>query len=146
MSKESLLIKTLYRGKIDAETLRKLLRKVTHSVIGARAYVLKSYYNTSLLAAGVHPDWKRFFTGHSGDIEDIYSTRKRLPEWAIEKMREQFIPAVNQLSTVKADTREQEKAAALAALKVLQGYSEKLGIKIPLKEMKHQLEVEELPA
>ncbi len=59
MSKESLLIKTLYRGKIDAETLRKLLRKVTHSVIEARAYVLKSYYNTSLLAAGVHPDWKR---------------------------------------------------------------------------------------
>ncbi|MEE9585296.1 MAG: hypothetical protein V3W09_00155, partial [Nitrososphaerales archaeon] len=59
---------------------------------------------------------------------------------AIEQMREAFQTAVKQLSVIKPDTREQEKAAALAALKVIQGYSEKRGIKIPLKEVKCQLE------
>ncbi len=81
------------------------------------------------------------FTGHTGDIEDVYSTRKHLPEWAIEKMREQFQLAEKQLSTVKPDTREQEKAAAIAALKVIQGYADNFGVdKTSLKEIKHQLE------
>ncbi len=141
LTETSYVIGTLQGNKIMADAIRRNLLKMTHDVLGTRAYVLRSYFNTSLLAAGIHPDWKRFFTGHKGDIEDIYSTRKILPEWAIEKMREHFQPAVKQLTTTKPDIQEQEKAAAIAALKVIQGYSDNLGInKESLKEIKHQLE------
>ena len=141
LTEKSYLIGTIRGNKINADAIRRHLLKMTHEVLGTRAYVLRSYFNTSLLAAGIHPDWKRFFTGHKGDIEETYSTRKILPEWAIEKMRDQFQPAVKQLSTIKPDIKEQEKTAAIASLKVILGYSENLGLnKESLNEIMHQLE------
>ena len=43
-------------------------------------------------------------------------------------MREQFRPAEKQLATIKPDAHEQEKAAAIAALKVIRGSTHNLGI------------------
>ncbi|MFQ6134232.1 MAG: tyrosine-type recombinase/integrase [Nitrososphaerales archaeon] len=129
------------------QDIRTKIRKVTKAVMNTRPYALRSYFNTSLLAAGVHPDWKRFFTGHTGDIEDVYSTRKHLPDWAIEKMREQFQPAEKQLTTLKPDIQEQQKAAAIAALQTLQTVADQFGINIAdIEKVRHRLEAATLPA
>lgn len=147
LTEESYVISRLDGGQIDTNTLRTNLSEYSHAILNTRSYVLRCYFNTSLLAAGVHPDWKRFFTGHKGDIEEIYSTRKQLPEWAIEKMREAFQPAANQLSTMKPDTREQEKTAALAAIRTIRGFANNFGIdEQQLKDIEHQLEAPKQPA
>lgn len=144
LNKQSYVLTNLNGEKMDTEHLRKCMRQHTHKVFNSRAYVLRSYFNTSLLAAGVHPDWKRYFTGHRNDIEEIYSTRKQLPDWAIEQMRKAFQPAVKQLSLIKPDTKEQERTAALTTMKILEGYLDRMqvdpNLKIALQNMQHQLE------
>jgi hypothetical protein len=54
------------------------------------------------------------------------------------------IPAAKQLATIKPDTKEQEKAAAIAALKIIQGTADTLNLnreaKEAIKTVKHQLE------
>jgi len=42
----------------------------------------------------------RFFMGHKGNIEAVYTTRKNLPESLMENMREIFRPAEEYLSTI----------------------------------------------
>lgn len=144
LTKKSFVIAQLHGEALNEKQLRSGVKFITKQTIGARAYVLRSYFNTSLLAAGVHPDWKRFFTGHKGDIEETYSTRKQLPDFAIQKMREAFQPAAEQLCTQKTSTKDQQRAAALTTMKVLEGYLDTLELnpqlKQSLKEMEHQLQ------
>lgn len=150
LNEQSYVLTAIDGEQLKVEPLRNDMRHYTHQVLNSRAYVLRSYFNTSLLAAGVHPDWKRFFTGHKGDIEEMYSTRKQLPEWAIEKMREAFTPAVKQLSLIRPDTRDQERTAALTTMKILEGYFDRMqvdpNLKIALQNMQRQLQAVIPPA
>jgi len=55
-------------------------------------YVLRSYFDTQLMLAEskglVLRDYRTFWMGHKGDIENRYTTNKqRLPEEVIEDMR-----------------------------------------------------------
>lgn len=56
-------------------------------------------------------------------------------------MREQFRPAEKQLATIKPNAHEQEKTAAIAALKVIRGSTHNLGInEEDLNRLEHRLE------
>jgi hypothetical protein len=79
-----------------------------------RPYVLRSYFDTQLMLAEskglVLRDYRAFWMGHRGDIENRYTTNKqKLPETVIEDMREAYSRSQEFLQTVEADgTRERK--------------------------------------
>ncbi|MDG7044651.1 MAG: site-specific integrase [Nitrososphaerota archaeon] len=69
-----------------------------------RPYVLRSYFDTQLLLAEskglVARDYRTFWMGHVGDIENRYTTnRARLPDDMIEDMRQSYKRALKYLET-----------------------------------------------
>ncbi|NIM44298.1 MAG: site-specific integrase, partial [Nitrososphaeria archaeon] len=69
-----------------------------------RPYVLRSYFDTQLMLAEskglVLRDYRQFWMGHKGDIENRYTTNKqRLPEEVVEDMREAYRRSQDYLQT-----------------------------------------------
>jgi hypothetical protein len=83
-----------------------------------RPYVLRSYFDTQLMLAEskglVLRDYRQFWMGHKGDIENRYTTNKhRLSESVIEDMREAYRRSQEYLQTAKtAETSEERLAQA----------------------------------
>ena len=79
-----------------------------------RPYVLRSYFDTMLMLAEskglVLRDYRQFWMGHKGDIENRYTTNKRrLPESVIEDMREAYRRSQEYLQTTKVEETSEEK-------------------------------------
>ncbi|EMR73546.1 phage integrase family protein [Thaumarchaeota archaeon SCGC AB-539-E09] len=78
-----------------------------------RPYVLRSYFDTQLMLAEskglVLRDYRGFWMGHKGDIENRYTTNKgRLPEKVIEDMRDAYGRSQRFLqTTVREETSEE---------------------------------------
>ena len=77
-----------------------------------RPYVLRSYFDTQLMLAEskglVLRDYRTFWMGHKGDIENRYTTnRQRLPEQVIEDMREAYKRSQEYLQTTKAESSDE---------------------------------------
>ncbi len=108
----------------------------------ARPYVLRSYFDTAIdNARNVPHDWQQFWMGHRGDIEAIYTVRKRLPEDQIEEMRNTFHEAVEpRLTTVITETASMEKfrAAFKEDLLLTLGFTEEEMAKMNISEMKRE--------
>ena len=79
-----------------------------------RPYVLRSYFDTQLMLAEskglVLRDYRQFWMGHKGDIENRYTTNKqRLPESVVEDMRAAYERSQEFLQTgEKAETSEEK--------------------------------------
>jgi len=74
--------------------------------------VLRSYFDTQLMLAEskglVLRDYRQFWMGHKGDIENRYTTNKgRLPEAVIEDMREAYKRSQEYLQTTKPEITEE---------------------------------------
>jgi hypothetical protein len=79
-----------------------------------RPYVLRSYFDTQLMLAEskglVLRDYRQFWMGHKGDIENRYTTNKcKLPESVIEDMREAYRRSQDFLQTRLEETSSEEK-------------------------------------
>ena len=79
-----------------------------------RPYVLRSFFYTQLMIVESKGltlmDYRTFFMGHKGDIENRYTTNKgRLPEQVIEDMRSSFKKASEYLLTMKAEGESSEE-------------------------------------
>jgi len=79
-----------------------------------RPYVLRSYFDTQLMLAEskglVLRDYRQFWMGHKGDIENRYTTNKcRLPESVIEDMREAYRRSQEYLQTTRFKETSEEK-------------------------------------
>ncbi|MCP8308599.1 MAG: hypothetical protein H3Z53_11895 [archaeon] len=110
LTEKSPVIATLDGKKpLGTIKMRELLGEATHRFLKARPYVLRSYFDSCLFMASIHPRWQSFFMGHSGDIEAIYTVRKQLPPALIENMRKQFEPAIQYLSTQLKPTSIEEQ-------------------------------------
>jgi hypothetical protein len=77
-----------------------------------RPYVLRSYFDTQLMLAEskglVLRDYRQFWMGHKGDIENRYTTNKcKLPESVIEDMREAYRRSQEYLQTTKPQTSKE---------------------------------------
>jgi len=78
-----------------------------------RPYVLRCYFDTQLMLAEskglVLRDYRQFWMGHKGDIENRYTTNKqRLPESVVEDMRAAYARSEEFLQTkVKEETSEE---------------------------------------
>lgn len=95
-----------------------------------RPYVLRSYFDTQLMLAEskglVLRDYRQFWMGHKGDIENRYTTNKhRLPESVIEDMREAYKRSQEFLQTTKAEVGEEKiKETFKKQLLAVAGFSE----------------------
>jgi hypothetical protein len=79
-----------------------------------RPYVLRSYFDTQLMLAEskglVLRDYRKFWMGHKGDIENRYTTNKqRLPESVIEDMRAAYERSQEFLQTKEKEETSEEK-------------------------------------
>ena len=79
-----------------------------------RPYVLRCYFDTMLMLAEskglVLRDYRGFWMGHKGDIENRYTTNKqRLPESVVEDMRAAYARSEEFLQTkIKEETSEEK--------------------------------------
>jgi hypothetical protein len=95
-----------------------------------RPYVLRSYFDTQLMLAEskglVIRDYRMFWMGHKGDIENRYTTNKhRLPENVIEDMREAYKRSQDFLQTTKSEIGEDQiKKAFKKQLLAVAGFNE----------------------
>jgi hypothetical protein len=81
-----------------------------------RPYVLRAYFDTQLMLAEskglVMRDYRQFWMGHKGDIENRYTTNKqRLPESVIEDMREAYRKGQEFLQTTEPRETDEERLA-----------------------------------
>jgi hypothetical protein len=79
-----------------------------------RPYVLRCYFDTQLMLAEskgmVLRDYRQFWMGHKGDIENRYTTNKRrLPESVIADMRQAYERSQEFLQTSKSKETSEEK-------------------------------------
>jgi hypothetical protein len=139
---------TGYRGHVTSDWISRLIRRKTRRILDARPYVLRGYFDFQLQSAQIHPRWQSYFMGHRGDVEAVYTVRKHIPEALIKPMREAFKPAEQYLTTApKSDKQEQERAAALAAIKVLTSHAEHFGLDhTTLTNIQRRLETAKLSA
>ena len=85
-------MKPFVRATNIGDAIRQAIRKAGFNW---RPYVLRAYFDTQLMLAEskglLIRDYRQFWMGHKGDIENRYTTNKcRLPEDVIEDMREAY--------------------------------------------------------
>ena len=85
-------MKPFIRATNVGDVIRSAIRKAGYRW---RPYVLRSYFDTQLMLAEskglVLRDYRGFWMGHKGDIENRYTTNKgKLPESVVEDMREAY--------------------------------------------------------
>jgi len=94
------------------DMIRNVIRKAGFSW---RPYVLRVYFDTQLMLAEskglILRDYRQFWMGHKGDIENRYTTNKcRLPESVIEDMREAYEKSQEFLQTTKPEIGREKLA------------------------------------
>jgi len=101
-------MKPFIRATNVGDVIRSAIRKAGFEW---RPYVLRSYFDTQLMLAEskglVLRDYRGFWMGHKGDIENRYTTNKaRLPETVIEDMREAYRRSQKFLQTTAGSAGE----------------------------------------
>ncbi|MBC8225484.1 site-specific integrase [Candidatus Bathyarchaeota archaeon] len=104
-------MKPFIRATNVGDVIRSAIRKAGYKW---RPYVLRSYFDTQLMLAEskglVLRDYRGFWMGHKGDIENRYTTNKgRLPESVIEDMREAYGRSQGFLQTTGRDETSEER-------------------------------------
>jgi hypothetical protein len=103
--------KEFIRSVNVGDGIRGAIRKAGFS---ARPYALRSFFDTELMLAEskglVLRDYRTFWMGHKGDIENRYTTNRcKLPENVIEDMREAYERSQPYLQTLKVGEPAEEK-------------------------------------
>ncbi|MCL5782934.1 MAG: site-specific integrase [Candidatus Thermoplasmatota archaeon] len=91
---------------------REIKRAITGSGFTWRPYVFRAYFAMALDIAEAkgsisHP-WRQFIMGHKGDIEAVYSTKKRLSPEMVEEMRSAYAKASKYLETEEHGIKEED--------------------------------------
>ena len=104
-------MKPFIRATNVGDVIRSAIRKAGFSW---RPYVLRSYFDTQLMLAEskglVLRDYRGFWMGHKGDIENRYTTNKaRLPKTVVEDMREAYRKSQKFLQTTGSDETSEDR-------------------------------------
>lgn len=104
-------MKPFIRAGNIGDTIREAMRAAG---LTWRPYVLRSYFDTQLMLAEskglVLRDYRQFWMGHKGDIENRYTTNKcKLTEEVIENMRQAYKRSQEYLQTAKTAETSEEK-------------------------------------
>jgi integrase len=120
-------MKPFIRSSNVGDAVRACIRKAGYSF---RPYTLRCYFDTQLMLAEskglILRDYRKFFMGHKGDIENRYTTNKqRLPETVTEDMRGAYARSEEFLQTrMKVETSEEKLQASFRRqLLLVSGFS-----------------------
>jgi len=118
-----LRMKPFIRTNKIGDAIRKAIRRAGFEW---RPYVLRSYFDSWLMIAEskghVIRDFRAFWMGHTGDIEALYTTRKRkLPEEIVKNMWEAYCKSQDYLQTTKPETPSEERVVEITRRGVLLG-------------------------
>jgi hypothetical protein len=118
-------MKPFIRATNVGDVIRSAIRKAG---FGWRPYVLRSYFDTQLMLAESKGlalrDYREFWMGHKGDIENRYTTNKgRLPDGIIEDMREAYKRSQKFIQTTAVKESEDLKAVFRKQLLGIAGFS-----------------------
>jgi site-specific recombinase XerD len=98
-----------------------------------RPYILRGYFDTGMMNANINYNIQQFLMGHSGSIEAIYTTNKKLPEWQIEEMRKVFkekveprLQTINTVARLEVDKLKEENERLKAELATLKAGQENI--------------------
>jgi site-specific recombinase XerD len=124
--------KTAKKPFIRATNIGDIIRgSIRNAGFEWRPYVLRSYFATHLMLAEskgkVIRDYREFWMGHKGDIENRYTTNKqKLPENVIEDMRESYRESQEYLQTTvpEATSEERLREAFQRQLLLVAGFNE----------------------
>jgi len=105
-----------------------------------RPYILRCYFDTQLLLAEskglVTRDYRVFWMGHKGDIENRYTTNKhRLPPPLLEDMRSAYKRSQKYLQTEEPSGTDDLKLQFRQQLLIVAGYSEDEVAKVELEKL-----------
>jgi integrase len=120
--------KPFIRSTNIGDVIRAAIRKAGFK---SRPYVLRAYFDTQLMLAEskglVLRDYRQFWMGHKGDIENRYTTNKcRLPEGVIEDMRDAYKRSQEYLQTRIEETSEEKlRQAFIKQLLLIAGFKQK---------------------
>jgi hypothetical protein len=128
----SAAVKARFSGKQFIRTTNigdKIREGIRAAGFGWRPYVLRCYFDTQLLLAEskglVLRDYRIFWMGHKGDIENRYTTNKyRLPQPLLEDMRSAYRRSQPYLQTEAPSGMEDVKLKFRRELLIVAGYSE----------------------
>ena len=114
-----------------------------------RPYVLRCFFDTQLMLAEskglVLRDYRQFWMGHKGDIENRYTTyKRRLPDSVVSDMRQSYERSQEFLQTIKSPETSEEKVSRILKkqLLLMAGFSLDEVDKMDLKAMSDE-EVQE---
>jgi hypothetical protein len=104
-------VKAFIRTANIGDAIRACIRKTGFRW---RPYVLRSYFDTQMMLAEskglVLRDYRQFWMGHKGDIENRYTTNKhKLSDDVIDDMREAYRRSQEYLQTTKAAETSEER-------------------------------------
>ena len=108
-------------GFVATTALGAIARPVIWSVLKARPYALRAYFDSQLLIAESHGcmthAYRQFFMGHKGDMEARYTTNKgKLTEQMTEDMRHAFEQSQAFLSTDATYDSEKDRRRMLVGM------------------------------
>jgi len=104
-------MKPFIRAVNIGDSIRTAIRKAG---LPWRPYVLRSYFDTQLMLAEskglVLRDYRQFWMGHKGDVENRYTTNKaKLPESVVEDMREAYKRSQEHLQTTGSEESSEDR-------------------------------------
>ena len=135
--------KLAYREKqhITAVNVGDLMRNaIRNAGFTWRPYVLRAYFDSRLLMAQderlIIRDYRTFFMGHTGDIENKYTTDKKLSADQIDSMRSAYLKSTKYLETERKGMTEDEMEVKFRTqLLIMAGFSEEEIAKRKLLDM-----------
>ncbi len=102
-----LRMKPFIRTVNIGDMLRNAIRKAGFN---CRPYELRTFFDMQLMMAEskghLIRDYRVFWMGHKGDIENHYTTNRSLPSHVIEQMRESYRKSQEFLQTEKSSSKE----------------------------------------
>ena len=106
---------------LNTNVISSSIRPIIWSVLKARPYALRAYFDSQLLIAESHGcmthAYRQFFMGHKGDMEARYTTNKgRLTEQMTEDMRRAFEQSQTFLSTDTMNDSGQDRRKILVGM------------------------------
>lgn len=118
---------------LRTQSLCNRIKKVHHKAgLAVPPYIWRSYFDANMMLAEsrglIIRDYRQFLMGHAGDVEAVYTVRKKLPEETGRDMAERYMAALKHLET-QAETAEEDAAEAVitAFLRGLQVPEDEIG-------------------
>ena len=91
------------RANVVSRRLYTVFNKIVYE---SRPYSLKDFFATALANTGIQQNYQTYFMGHTGPVQNVYSTNRKQPPEQIEFMRNLFKEKIEQYLIPQPNSNE----------------------------------------